>query len=118
MQEELYQIRGNVKDPTGNTDMRGVEMGVDFTQNALAHPRFRWRDREATVDLYAAGNGLMIHFYCPQCCQTLRVTSERKDIRFEAGGQHGGRLSITEMRCTYPDCGWHVKIEDNVAKDC
>ena len=116
-QEETFEIRGDVRDPSGKTDLSGAQMGVDFTKNALAHPKFRWRDRISETDVYAAGDGLMLHFYCPKCTGALSVTSERKEIRFEAGGPHGGRLSISEFRCTYKGCGLHIRIEDNVAKE-
>jgi hypothetical protein len=114
--KELYEIRGDVADPAG-TGLRGVEAGVDLTKTAAAHPQFFWRDRVATTDLYEAGDHRMINFFCPQCGQSLRVESHKKEIRFEPGGPHGGRLSVSEMRCTWPGCGWHARIENNRAVD-
>jgi len=114
--KELYEIRGDVQDPAG-TGLRGVETSIDLTKNALAHPEFIWHDRISTCDVYEQGGLLMLNFYCPQCAQSLSVRSDKKEIRWERGGNHGGRLSIGEMRCTWPGCGWHARIEDNVAKD-
>ena len=116
-QEELYEIRGDVRDPSGQSDLRGVETGIDFTKNAIAHPEFRWRDRISVTDVYANGGTLMIHIYCPQCSGSLMIRSEKKEVRFENGGEHGGRLSVSEFRCVYQGCGLHIRIEDNVAKE-
>ena len=115
-QTELYEIRGNVADPTGQSELAGTEAGVDLTKNAIGHPKFRWRDRVSEVDVYAADGQLMLHFYCPQCSQALRVTSEQKEIRFSPSGD-GGRISIAAFRCTWAQCGLKIRIVDNVAKD-
>ena len=115
--EEVFTIRDNVADPTGQSDARGTELAFNMQGNILARPKFRWHDRIAEVDVYAAGEGsLMMHFYCPKCAQALRVTSEQKEIRFEPSGG-GGRLSISAFRCTWESCGLHIRIENNVAID-
>lgn len=110
--KEIYTIRDNVVDPSGS-GLVGSEIGYDMRNSAIAHPKFRWRDRLAEVDVYAAGDGLMLHFYCPQCAQALRVTSAKKEIRFEPPT----RLSIAAFRCTWPQCGLHIRVENNIAID-
>lgn len=114
--EEVFEIKKDVKDPTGITSNRGISMDRDLTKNALAHPQFRWRDRIATTDLYQAGAGLMLHLYCPKCSNMSTINSDKKEIRWSPG-ENGGRLSIAAFQCTWPDCGLHIRVEDNVAKE-
>jgi hypothetical protein len=112
---ELFEIRSDV-DPSG-TGLQGVSASYNLNANALAHPRFAYGDRIATTDIHVAGDELMVVMYCPRCAGGLRVTNKRKEIRFEAGGPHGGRLSIGPFQCTYPGCGLSIRVDDNVAHD-
>lgn len=115
--KEVFEIRGNVPDPTG-TGLLGTSVGMDMQRAAIAHPKVFYGDRIAEVDVYEAGDGsqLMLVMYCPRCAGSLRITSERKEIRFEPSDRHGGRLSISPFLCTY-GCGLHVEVEDNIAHD-
>ncbi len=126
-QKSTYEIRGDVVDPTGGSDLRGTEVGFDLRKNAFGNPVFVWRDRDAQAQVYAAGGLLSVHFYCPQCAGSLMAHSNKKEIRYEKGVvpkvslthsdfSHDGRLSISAMRCTYPSCGWHARVVDNVAE--
>lgn len=114
--EEVFEIRNDVKDPSGLSTKRGMDMGVNLTRTALAHPQFRWRDRIATVDIYKAGDQLMLHFFCPKCANALQMNSDRKEIRWSPG-ENGGRLSIGAFRCTWAGCGLSIQVDDNVAKE-
>lgn len=108
-EEELYEIRGDVADPSGS-GLKGTSVGVDMTAGALAHPRIRWRDRVSEVDLYAAGDELMIHMYCPRCQNCNKISSKTKRITWS-----GDRLSVEEFACTWPECGLRIAIVDNKA---
>lgn len=110
--EELFTIKDDVA-PDGS-GLQGMSAGVDLTRTALGHPSVRWQDRVTEMDVYATGDVLMVHFYCPKCQQGLRVTSQQKRIRYD---RSENRIDIEAMRCTWPGCGWHVAIEGNRALD-
>jgi hypothetical protein len=114
--EEVYEIKNDVKDPTGQSDARGTQMTMDMTRNALAHPKFRWQNKISECDLYKAGDRLLLSFFCPKCGNHNQLRSEKKELRWEPG-VGGGRLSLERFRCTWPGCGLHIEVNNNIAKE-
>jgi hypothetical protein len=103
--EELYEIKG---DP--NT---GMSFEYNLGKSAVAHPQVRFGDRISESDLYAQGDELMVHFYCPRCENANSISSKKKRISW-SGGE---RLSIAAFRCTWPGCGLALRIDDNIATE-
>ena len=111
--EEVFSIKDDVVDPTGQSNLRGKSYEVRMDHGKL-EVHVRWRDRILTVDVYKLDDHLMVHLFCPKCENALRVLSKNKRIRFCEGDR---RIDIERMACTYPQCGWTVVIEGNRAKD-
>lgn len=116
--EELFTIRQDVMDPLAKhagmeTGLQGCEIEVRLDGAKIEVP-VRWRDRMTVVDVYEVDDHLMIHLYCPQCTQCLRIESRKKSIRFDRGSN---RLEVDKISCSYPQCDWSVTIKDNFAQD-
>lgn len=109
--EELYEIKHDVADPTGS-GRRGTSVGMDLRNNALAHPQIRFRDRVSECDLYASEDELMIHMYCPRCENANQISSKKKRVTWS-----GERISIEVFQCTWPGCGLRMVVEDNLGRE-
>lgn len=111
--EELFSIKDDVVDPSGQSDLRGrsIEQRLD---HGKIECHVRWRDRLLTVDVYEQYDRLMLHLFCPKCEGALRILSTHKRIRFCRGDR---RVDVEAFKCTYPGCDWRVMIEGNLAKN-
>lgn len=84
---DLWQIKGDVPDPTG-TGLRGVSSGVDFTKTAAGHPVLFYRgetqDLFLTADVYRLPDAPMqVHLYCGKCGNAIQVSQENKDMHYD-----------------------------------
>lgn len=113
--EDVYEIRGDFQDPAGG-DQRGLATGLNLEKTAIGRPKVLYRGsvntRITEPDVYANEDGLMVLMYCPRCGRTSRILSTKKRIEFTRGAD-GGRISIEAFRCTWDNCGLHVRIQNN-----
>lgn len=153
--KELVQIAGDpvvrqngILDATGR--VRGQAQGVNFVKTAYGRPWVKvphWTGQDAwlEVDVYRVpGEPMHIHLICPKCRNSLRITADRKQIRYSKYGvpaiakelrginpdvDPGGTLNVERFSCTWEEdgdlrrgigklglCGWTVSIIDNVAR--
>lgn len=110
--EEVFSIKDDVVDPTGQSDLRGRSLEYRMDHGKI-ECHVRWRDRLLTVDVYELRDHLMIVLYCPKCHGGLRIRSVAKRIRFCRGDR---RIDVEKIACPYPGCDWRVVIEGNLAK--
>lgn len=140
--EELYEIKRDVIENAHGQKVEAISSNIKMTNNAMAHPMVRYKDRILECDLYSMpdGNGnhghFMLNFYCPRCENSLRILSTRKAMSWDPNPnvQGGGYLSVEAFKCTWELgrseatrgdriiaglglCNWQVGIERNVAKD-
>jgi hypothetical protein len=65
-----------------------------------------------TIDIYQLPEEpLQAHLICPKCRHQLRVTADRKEMRYErTSAADGGKLDIAPFQCTWemPEAGAHT----------
>lgn len=95
IEKELYQTGGDptfstpgIVDPTGRTKARGVASGVDLVKTSMGRPWIKvpniHGDRWIEADVYAVpGAPGFVHLICPQCGNSLRISADRKEWRFD-----------------------------------
>lgn len=128
--EEVFHLAGDAPDPLGS-GMMGHQTTTKLRPGAT--PKVRYKDFIIECDLYKVeGAPTELIMICPKCRNTLRVTSDRKDIEYDTSSlvERGGRLSVSAFECTWEAdtqgrrmefglglCRWKVAIEDNIARD-
>lgn len=86
IQRDLYQIKGDVADPSQQTRQRGVMSSINLTAGAEGKPLIydRVMQRLLTVDVYKLeGEVGWLHLYCPRCENGLRIREDQKDVHYE-----------------------------------
>lgn len=141
---DVYR-QGSFADPSGS-GLMGQASQMRLKEMALGHPLIRYKDLVLEADVYKdpEGGGLMVNIFCPRCRNSLRITSQRKQIEFTAALVRDratgrmlkrGTLSVSPFQCTWELgrgtdqtgadrmdfgmglCRWTVAIDNNVAKD-
>lgn len=110
---ELFTIRDDVVDPTGQSDAVGRSCDIALDHGKIEVP-VRYKDVLAVLDVYEMDDQLMVNLYCPRCANSLRIESKSKRIKFI---RETRRISISKFGCTYDGCGLCIEITDNVARD-
>lgn len=130
--EEIFHIAGDVPDPTGQSNIRGVQ-STTLLDKSKIEVTVRYRDFLMTCDLYQlAGTPDRLILICPRCKNVLTISGDKKHLEYQASElqQFGGKLNVEAFQCTWeadPNgrrmefglglCGWRVGIDNNVAKD-
>ena len=104
--EEVFEIKGDMDN--------GMSFGYDLEKTAIGHPSIRYRDRLTQADVYEMDGHLMVVLYCPKCEDALRITTDKKRIRYD---RTEDKISIEPLKCTWPECDWKVEIKANHAVD-
>lgn len=130
--ESLYQIAGDVPDPSGrDPHLRGQQSTMDFTQGAMAKPLIRWRDFVIEADVYRIDGKLVVHIICPKCSTPekphgLYIREDQKALEWD---EERRVLSVAPFECSWelPEgrrqefgigmCRWRVAIEKNFCRE-